>query len=130
MSELKLCKDCRWFIPKTSMDSHVCSAPKNKLRRIPDLVTGDVGEWSAVGAVYCTTHRFMGGSEAHCNNTGDWFQPREATDETEDVGVDGPRTLGDLGSGSGLPVGSDIPELRTKPTEKQLDNLINLIRKR
>lgn len=107
--DIKLCKDCLWMVPGTDRDDAACDAPQNKLRRMINLVTGEESDYHAAGAVYCSTQRQYGTSEAYCNASGDWYEPQESTDETENVGVDSPVILGD--PGSGLPVDSDLPEL-------------------
>jgi hypothetical protein len=108
VDELKLCKNCKWFIPETDRSMPVCNSPWNNLQPTIDLVTGKGGLYTADGAVFCSTQRSFSGSDEHCNASGDWYEPREPDDElSKSLATGGAAVAGD----TGLPVGSEIPDL-------------------
>ena len=78
MSEIKLCKDCKWCKPfvrhngSLSYETAECMSPKG---RRPSLLDGEL---VAVDLTYCKGHRSRewGPYAVACGTSGQWFEPR------------------------------------------------------
>ena len=79
MSEIKLCKDCKWCEPKIMSSGEAvydyakCSHPLGKTK---DPVTGAL---VAADFTYCSSHRGrdMGYAFASCGRSAKWFEPKQ-----------------------------------------------------